>query len=128
MNGLNKGERFNYEKWLIIISKIRSTQSLLAGGIMIGGASTLEAATFYGDVATIVTDDSSVYYTDYGTARMYLTESYDNVSHTYLVKLNPNETRAYILNGNGRKQLDAYGRYIMVGYYKAVKQMCQYYF
>lgn len=110
------------------LAKSAALSLLLAGGIMIGGTSTSEAATFYGDVATIVTDDSSVYYTDYGTARMYLTESYDNVSHTYLVELNPNETRAYILNGNGRKQLDAYGRYMMVGDYNAVKQMCQYYF
>lgn len=110
-------------------SLVKSTafSLLLASGIIIGGVSTSEAATFYGNNITVVTDDSSVYYPGDGTARMYLTESYGNNSFYYLVAVDSNKNRVYILDNNGNRKIDAYGRYVMIGDFSVVKQLCKYY-
>lgn len=116
---------------LSLSAKSMAVSLLLAGGIAIGGVSTSEAATFYGgynNSTVVVTDDSSVVYPGDGTARMYLTQSYGGNSFYYLVEVNPNDKRVYILDNNGHKKLDGHGRYIMIGDYDIVKQMMNYYF
>lgn len=114
-------------KKLSSFSKSLAFSLLFASGIAMGGISTSEAATFYGDSVTVVTDDSSVYYPNNGTARMYLTESYGNYSFYYLVEVDSNKNRVYILDNNGNKKLDNHGRYAMIGDYSIVKQLCKYY-
>lgn len=105
---------------------------LLAGGIIVGSISTSEAATFHGGYnnnLTIVTDDSSVYYPGDGTARMFLTQFYSEYSFYYLVEVDPKDGRIYILDNNGQKQLDAYGRYKLVAYGdRVVDKIINYYF
>lgn len=99
----------------------------IAGGMLLANPSTAEAANFYDGDITVVTDDSSVYYPGDGTARMYLQQSYGGRTFSNLVAVSWDENRVYILNANGYKQFDAYGRYIMLGDYNIVKQMCSYY-
>lgn len=105
---------------------------LVAGGVIVGNISMAEAATFHGgynNSITVVTDDSSVYYPGNGTARMFLTQSYSGNSFYYLVEVNPKEGRIYILDDNGQKQLDAYGRYILLSHGDPiVRKICNYYF
>lgn len=87
----------------------------IAGGMLLANPSTAEAANFYDGNITVVTDDSSVYYPGDGTARMYLQQSYGGRTFSNLVAVSWDENRVYILNANGNKQFDAYGRYIMLG-------------
>ena len=89
----------------------------IAGGMLLANPSTAEAANFYDGDTTVVTDDSSVYYPGDGTARMYLQQSYGGRTFSNLVAVSWDENRVYILNANGYKQFDAYGRYIMLGDY-----------